>query len=167
MTCIAYRHGVLAADRAVTSNGSRLYDVCKVSRRADGALIAVAGSMGEAVAMKRWLLDGANGQAPTHRENNGTEAVLVLPSGDVYEWESGVMIGPIFPAAGRDFFAWGSGAPAALGAMMMGASAKKAVEVASQVNLYTSAAVDCVSLEPIPLDVAVRQIRERLSVVAS
>lgn len=146
MTTIAYRHGVLAADRAVTANGSRLYDVGKLSRRADGALIAVSGSAGEAGAMKRWLLDGAKGQAPAHRDKCSTEAVVVLPSGEIYEWDSGVMIGPIVPAAGRDFFAWGSGSMAALGAMLMGASAKKAVEVASQIDVYTSAGVDCLSL---------------------
>lgn len=123
MTTVAYRDGVLATDSASTAGGIYSGSVRKMARSPDGSLVGVSGGTVACAELLRWVEGGMQGRPDV--------------SGDVY----GVLIGTdrtvhIIEDGGRpvaieaSFFACGSGREIALGAMAMGASAQRAVEIA-------------------------------------
>lgn len=144
MTVIAYRDGIMAADRQSTISGVRACEVTKVARRDDGALIGMAGNAGLAAAVFRWFLAGEVGaRPPMHMnadEHKTALVVIVRPDGSVEEhgadgWS--IVEGP--------FFAYGSGLEAAIAAMHMGADARRAVEITNLVTTGCGMGIDVVT----------------------
>lgn len=161
MTTVAYRDGVLAADRRVTGGPSIYYDICKLRRGPCGTLYAMAGATSYALALLDWLMAGQQGPAPTNPPETPIEVITISPAGEINEWYNGLRIGPILCGPG-DFLAWGSGRGGALGAMAMGASARQAVEIAARFDCATGGKTDVLELPTTPLHEAARAIERRL-----
>lgn len=144
MTVIAFRNGVMAADRMAVRNGTFANQVTKITRReSDGALIGMAGSGPHATLYARWLIDGEPGAPPSlgDAEDNGG-IFIAYTDGRV---EERTRHGAEFPEG--EFFAWGCGADHALAAMEMGADAKRAVEVACKYDIHCGGGIDVLYLD--------------------
>ena len=119
MTTIAYKDGVLAADTRVTA-GTTIFP--NESKIVEG--VGIAGSW-EAVCALR------NGQAMPKKG-----------------WEALTVAGTMFDSGGEqtlpegDFWAIGSGAHFALGAMAMGATPEEAVKIAARYDTGTNDTVE-------------------------
>lgn len=127
MTVIVFRSGVVAADTRVLRTEQQILPEAfeKIWHLADGGVGAIVGSGCLIDAAKAWLADRALSQ-PDFRECAVIEflanRILVHVEGATYRQQ--VPLG---------FYVWGDGAPAALGALYMGATALEAVEVAAKV----------------------------------
>ena len=139
MTTIAYRDGRLAFDSLASINSIRSGYVTK-AYRIKGCLVVGAGAFGSLQQFRAWVSDGMNGQAPELRE--GDQMVLVAPDGRVLEYESSGWIWVRSP-----YYAWGSGWELAMGAMDMGASAYRAVQVAAARDLHSGGPIRQLCLE--------------------
>jgi ATP-dependent HslUV protease subunit HslV len=124
MTVIALRDGVMASDSLCTRGDHRLAQVTKIAKGADGSLLGVSGDALRCAEFLRWFATGCIG------EPEGDEweiyAIVARPDGSVGIIED--CCSP-FPVEGP-FFAAGSGADYAIGAMAAGASAEEAVRIA-------------------------------------
>lgn len=153
MTTIAFKDGVLAADRRSTvstvgssdeletvvyDNSTRKIDRVQCS---DGIvrLVAVSGVASYLNRVGRWVTDGMQGQPPRTGEST---AVIFSPNGRLhFVTEDGI---DEFDIAD---FAFGSGAAFALGAMSAGASAVEAVKIAAKYDAGTGSQVNFVSID--------------------
>lgn len=127
MTTIAYRDGVLAADGRSTSGHLIVNDkTTKIHRLSDGVLFALAGNDAYEAPMLYALEEGGPLPAYDFDNDGGFIAVLVEVDGTLktYEGEGD------FSYVTDQFAAFGSGADFAYGAMEMGATAERAVQVA-------------------------------------
>ena len=128
MSTIAYRDGQMAADTGMTgSNGSHLLHTHKIVKRADGALIGAVGDAAYAAAFLKWAVDEVGPPPDAKRLDGSTDRGVIVRAIDA-PWE-------IYEARGMfscfgPYFALGSGAPEATGAMHAGASAVDAVRAA-------------------------------------
>jgi hypothetical protein len=142
MTTIVYRAGVMAADSLSTTNsetgGSRkftcekLYQLHTHSR--GKIIVGLAGDTFAGLVFMDWFTTG-NPLEPPQRLIDGDAdfTALVLTRSGLYEydrWCRGERIR-------LPFYAVGSGAKAALGALHMGAGARKAVQVACKIDPYS------------------------------
>ncbi len=129
MTTVAYKNGIIAAD-TLGSRGNYNHSRCvKIAKR--GPLLAGgSGSSAYLQTFFAWFRNGCVGPAPAmscpKEDDVWAEGFVVLPNDQIgifgaYQWA-------INPYAG--FYASGSGAPLALGAMGAGATAEEAVRVA-------------------------------------
>lgn len=140
MTTLAFRSGTLAADSRTTTGGTIDPGLSKKVRRlADGRLVGTTGQSAEALRFVRWLEAGADGDAPALHDSR---VVIVETDGRIFVHEAEGW----YPAAGSDFYAWGSGAAAALGALHVGASAAEAVRAATFVDPSSGGPVQALSL---------------------
>lgn len=123
MTTIAYRDGVLAADTLVSTNsGWRDGSMSKVVRR--GRLLAAAcGNTGCMQVFLDWVRAGCRAEPPRMDEN--TEGAIFMPDGLIIVFEQ-----PGATPIRTPFYAMGSGARFAIGAMEAGAGAVEAVAIA-------------------------------------
>lgn len=136
MTVIAYRDGVLAADSRTTTEseaGGIRHFKCQKLFRKKGSIIATAGENGPGLAFIRWYGSGrpfpevfAIGEADF--------SCLVLTAKGLFEYDKWGVAEKITLPKTAPFYAIGCGAKAALGAMHMGASARKACAVACRVD---------------------------------
>ncbi len=128
MTIIAYRDGVMAADTCVTdsfiTNGMKLH-------KKSGHIIGFCGDVAQALVFVDWFFNQKKNRKPDLASETGWEA-LVLNKDGVTTWDRSLR-----PIPMEDhFYAIGSGANLAMGAMEHGASAKKAVEIACKRDPY-------------------------------
>lgn len=116
MTVIAFRDGVLAADRRVTDgHGRQTGEVDKIGRHL-GFRWAWCGDHGNAKRLLDWILSGGDGPQPKAKSGS----VVVIPDeGQAIIYGQGTS----WPVPDAEFHAWGSGSCYALGAMAMGAGA--------------------------------------------
>jgi len=129
MTVIAYRAGVLAADSRATYDDTGITRCTKIFRKA-GDIIGVSGE--DDGAMMLFVDWYGTGRAKPDILVMGEAdiGILVLTSKGLLrfdKWCRGERV------AGR-YYAIGSGAYAAMGAMHAGASARRAVEIACRVD---------------------------------
>lgn len=124
MTTITYRDGVMAADTLVTSGNCRLGAHRKIGGR-NGLLWGGCGDAAWCKRFRDWVATGLRGKL-TKPPNERTGGMIVLPDDKIlmvhasgYELRDGLA-----------FWADGSGADYALGAMQMGATADEAVRAA-------------------------------------
>lgn len=143
MTTLAYRDGILAADRRMMCAGWKVpYEATKIFslNSPKGIIAGVTGEYAEAVALIEWLRKPAqSSEMPKISENS---RVVVVTARDVLE---------IYEASGvftvrAKYAAWGSGMPPATAALIMGASAVRAVEVAAMVDEGTGPDVEMISI---------------------
>lgn len=141
MTTIVYRDGTLAADRRVSHGDSIVADTYrKVFETHDGWYGAWCGAVVDGHAFQIWA-DDLRDKPPPKGHYTG---VLVSPKGVVHEFENGV----ILPRPRKKkFFAWGSGANTALGALHAGADARKAVLIAQKVDAFSGGGVDSIKIK--------------------
>jgi hypothetical protein len=139
MTTVAYRAGVLAADTRGTINGwiTPAADR-KVFKLADGRLLGFTGSFERAYPFKEWLEGGGKGDKP---DLSDSRAIVIQKRGPRLIYEGAGWYEEESP-----FGAWGSGMPAALAALHMGASAIEAVKIAMLVDNNSGGRVISVSL---------------------
>lgn len=135
MTTIAYRAGVIAADRMMGGWQS----VDKLLRLKDGCCLAGCGRMDDLAEVGAWLMAGAKKDAKPDIERDESEFLLVHPNGDCY-WLSTPFLRQV--KVNDEYIAVGSGARYALGAMAAGASAKRAVEIACRFDPHTGKGVN-------------------------
>lgn len=153
MTTIAYRGGILAADSLETlcteAGGARKFHCEKIYRKKlpDGstAIIACAGESSPALLFLDWY---GTKKKPLKVLIDAVAdfTCLVLTKAGLFEYDAycrplPVMLEP-YP-----FYAIGSGAKAALGAMHAGADAATAVEIACRVDTYSAPPVVTMRLD--------------------
>ncbi len=134
MTTIAYRDGIMAADsRAYSGNRDYMGAKAKIERLEDGTLIGVSSTVvGGGEEVREWVKAGTN---PKAELNKGFTLLLVKPDGKVFvAVDTTLLSGPLT----ADFFAVGTGSDIALGAMGMGATAIKAVEVGCRLDPWSA-----------------------------
>lgn len=144
MTTIAWDGTMFAADRML-DNGGLKSNVVKVFRLPDGSVV---GGAGDSILIRKridWLKNGAVDTDFPHSAKDDQSASLlrVLSDGKILLYMDDYLPLPIEDA----FYAIGSGRDFALAAMLLGESAKKAVEVASHFDTNTGMGVDCIIVE--------------------
>lgn len=141
MTTIAARAGQIAADTLTNTGGLRDY-MTKLIVDTD-AIVGIAGSICESRILAEWYLDGGNRNVRPNWALYGEEKpechiLVLMRNKSIWTVDRTLVIEPVI----GDFWAIGSGAAAALGAMHMGASAFEAVEVACKVDISTGGQVE-------------------------
>lgn len=139
MTTIAYRDGIIAADGLATRNGIIVERAGeKLQRLPNGHVVGVTGEVHRRQLFVEWYLDQSK-----ERPDLSETSVMVLTEKGLFEYEGKCGFSQIHDK----FTAWGSGSPAAMAAMQMGASAYEAVRVASEVDIYTGGAITSMRYE--------------------
>lgn len=125
MTTIAWDGQTLAADTQVNScNNIPCGATTKIGKTPDGYFWAFSGSLQCQETLVEWACGDRLGPLPTFKESNGC-LILIAPDGVVREWW-----GEGWIQMRAAVFAWGSGERIAMGAMLAGADARRAVEIA-------------------------------------
>lgn len=144
MTIIAYRDGVIAADSRCTyegeAAGTQVFKCEKLFRKTvptldrtdqEEVILATQGETFSGMVFVDWFGTGKDmPELLVHGEADFT--VLILRKDGLYEVDRWCR--PIKVL--EEFYAVGSGSKAAMGAMHMGASAARAVEIACRIDPY-------------------------------
>jgi ATP-dependent protease HslVU (ClpYQ) peptidase subunit len=143
MTTIAYKEGWMAADTQATFCETK-HRTHKLRRLPCGGVIGGCGPAAEVVRAMEWVIGGMKGKAPKLRDS-----YLVIAFGDgrvvTVEDKHWTMLEANGPVSS------GSGHQAALVAMRhFDASAEEAIHAAASVDIFTSAPVDTMRVEPKP-----------------
>ncbi len=135
MTTIVFRDGALAADsRAYSGDKIGIGSKTKIHRLEDGSLVGCATTeVGFSERFVAWLKAGKPDDFVVPNEID-FQALHVQPDGGVFYYHNSYF--PTGPLE-AEFFAIGSGAQFALGAMQMGAGAIVALEVACELDLWS------------------------------
>lgn len=155
MTTIAVRAGVMTADSMM---GGSIRGTCRKIIRIEygdgpgGDIVGGAGNLADVQAMFRWFKAGADMDKPPawinhHGEKPDAEIIVMQSDGKVFvidDHMARIEVG--------EFWAIGSGAKAALGAMHMGADAKRAVEIAAMVDTQTGGDIETATFAPVVSD---------------
>jgi len=129
MTTVAYRDGVMAADCGCFSDGLYQGEVDKLWVLPSVGLVGCCGEIGAMVRVVEWLKGGVDrGKKPSLPDDCDFEAIVVDPQGEVSHYD--LHLSPM--RVTNEFHVIGSGRKLALGAMVAGASAEKAVQIACQ-----------------------------------
>ncbi|AXQ69686.1 peptidase HslV family [Caulobacter phage CcrSC] len=134
MTTIAFRDGVLAADRLITDRGARLGYKTKIVQR-KGILACGAGSTIVCREFTDWFLKGMKGSPPSmrlHPDRPASECVIYFAKDRFLTFD-----GDGIAEVEAEYHTLGSGAAFAKGAMAAGADPVRAVEIAIQFDLYS------------------------------
>jgi len=124
MTVIVYRDGVMAADRSIWLGGGVVAgEMRKITRMANGALLACAGSQSTSTMFANWLQK--SGDRPAVVNENGFRALQVHPDGAVTLWDE--LLQPTTYEA--PFYVCGVQSAFTLGALYANASAEEAVRL--------------------------------------
>lgn len=139
MTTIAFDGKTLAADRKAT--GSQQMNVSKIVRFGDGWMMACCGYYDHFIEVVHWLEGGGrdNDKPDLSRQDDQSTFLLVGPHGKSY-WLTWPWLRRVEIA--EPFIAFGSGGDYAMGAMAMGAGAKRAVSIACQLDPYSGKGID-------------------------
>lgn len=133
MTTIAFRDGIMAATTAAWTS---IYQGSgpTIFRTRDGGLVAMCGDTNMARSFVRWIeANEDEAQIPRIPEKTDFGAIVVGRNGVVGRFTESFQRQDI----DAEFHALGSGSLLALGAMAMGASAEKAVEIACQFDPWS------------------------------
>jgi ATP-dependent protease HslVU (ClpYQ) peptidase subunit len=132
MTTVAYKDGVMAADSVITDGVLKSGRLWKITRHdASGALLGVAGKVTEIVDYLNYFR--RYGITKTKKFS------LLESTGLIATVDGTVMLvedSTIYPIE-EEFFAIGSGAAIAMGAMRCGVSAIIAVKIACEIDLHS------------------------------
>ena len=139
MTTAAWDGKTLAVDRQMTSGDLKTIGL-KLHRLGRYRYAVYAGDFDQCNQMLDWLrASGKRAKKPTPTE----ASVLLL---DTRKRVCVLYENSLTPLAIQAPYAIGSGSGPALAAMLLGHDAKKAIEVASQLDIYTGGGCDFVSL---------------------
>jgi hypothetical protein len=144
MTTIAYKNGILAADKQATY-GSIKHPTTKIWRLGDGSVAGGAGELSFIHAMMKWLDAGGDPATfPAHqRDKDDWQPIMVVrPNGQIQIYERT----PYPTISEGKYFAIGSGREFAFMAMRLGKSAAEAVALTSEFDPGTGSLVDTLTL---------------------
>ena len=142
MTTIACDGKTLAGDKQVTTGGTATLTtkVFKVKTKKGTVLAGYSGDLADGQAFIEWLKKGEN-ELPDMSVLN---ALVIKKNGSVKVYHD-AQKGRAADMGTLDMWALGSGCDYALGAMKFGATAKEAIEIASELDVNTGLGVDVVS----------------------
>lgn len=146
MTTIAYRSGLLAFDSLVSDDSCKIGFIEK-ARVLTNCMVAGAGNVEDIAAFLDWF--ERHGGSMEHRtkyfpENTAgsLSGLIIYRDGSIYMCDE-----KLYPyKVNTKFAAIGTGSNVALGAMLMGASAAKAVEIAAQIDTHTGGEIKVLTL---------------------
>ena len=147
ISVVAWDGRTLAADRQGTSGGNKT-TVTKIAAVQDGKMlyaVAFVGLHTAGLKMLEWFQEGAvEEDFPSIVDDGDSLTSLIVAS------KRGLVVYEQCPTP--IFFkdklqAWGSGASVALGALAMGADAKKAVEIACKYDIYCGLGIDAITVK--------------------
>lgn len=128
LSVVAWDGKTLAADRQ-GSQGDLRFRTCKIRKLPNGDLVAFTGPLENGMAVALWYEKGADPAAwPASQKGDDWSRLIVVSRGKVFVYEQLPLRQPVLERVA----AWGSGRDFALGAMAMGATAERAVQVASR-----------------------------------
>lgn len=136
MTTIAYRDDVLAGDTQITCGGTIDGWVQKVFRKGQ-LLYGATGASGPSNAFHSWVEGGMVGDAPIMKVGDAEANGFLFPGNGRVAWR----YNDTWTTHHAPYFAYGSGAELALGAMIAGASAEEAVSAAALRDTNTGGAI--------------------------
>jgi len=140
VTTIAYRNGIIAADRLVTHGKVREGLTSKIIKR--GRILAgAAGSTSQCQRFLDWVERGCIGDQPALIGQEYSIDGFIVSDGNLVCFN-----GETYWTIEADFYAVGSGEQFARGAMAMGASATRAVRIAARFDIGTGREVDVLSV---------------------
>lgn len=148
MTTIAWDGETLAADRGSWSNG--MHQAVRKAHRVtapDGRrfLVALAGDGAFAISVLRWMRGEVSDPGRCLDDDMTRDVAVVIDERRrVFRLNSRLLY---VPYMGR-IHTHGAGQEIALGAMMAGADAVKAIRITMQVSDYAARGVDCVRFRP-------------------
>lgn len=144
MTTIAIKHGMMAADSRVSleteAGGARMFRCEKLYRIMLGrkqAIVGLAGGSFDGLEFLDWLIAGKKDPPQRLIDGDAAFTAVVLTRNGLFEYDRWCRADKIL----EPFYAVGSGAKAALGAMHAGASAQKAVQIACKIDYYSGGPV--------------------------
>lgn len=132
MSVIAWDGKTLAADRQATAGNGRKMRATKIYQLDSGAVVGFVGDLDQGARVLAWMEAGAKDEDfPKPIDEESRTTVIIAQDG-----ECQVCWGdfPLTHAVDEPFYAFGSGADLALGALAVGATAVQAVEIACQFN---------------------------------
>lgn len=139
MTTIAVRDGIMAGDSLGTVSGWKQPGrERKLFRLDNGCIAGLSGDVAQGHVLLAWVKSDRSEEQP----KGDARISLLHPNKRIEVFEDG---GSYFENA--PFMAWGSGMPAALGALHAGASAKEAVRIASLVDTLTGGKIITMALK--------------------
>lgn len=142
MTTLAYDGRTLAGDRQLTLGGTPM-PATKIFRL-NTELIGLCGSVQESLMFLEWFRNGKDPEAKP-KLTEGFSALVITPD-RIMRYEDGLMPWPV----DLPFWAAGSGADYALGAMAAGKNAAEAVEIAIRFDINSGIGVDALTFEGDP-----------------
>lgn len=145
MTVIAWDGTTLAADRQADYGGAKL-SVTKVYRLDEDRLAAISGSGAHGMALLEWLRGGGDlFEYPKPSSDEDVAFVLVVHrNGEVWNYERAGYRTPLHESVP---LAMGGGRDFALGALAMGADARRAVEITNQLSSCCGMGVDTLTFD--------------------
>ncbi len=131
----------IAGDSRITDESTGLFFRSKkVFLLSSGEAVGISGSIPDAMKFLEWYESGCDGENHPDFTSEKFDALVLDKNGSLFSWDSHLV-----PSRIEDeFFAIGSGALAAMGAMHMGATATQAVLVAAKLDRNTDEKVVCV-----------------------
>lgn len=146
MTTITWDRKTLAADRRMI-NGNLIMSQYKIQICTcnDGDWVLTAcGDTDKALDLIQWFREGHKDEIYPNYQAGEDFATLVAVNfkGQAFEYNHLSVGVPIIDK----YMAWGSGGHFALGAMAMGADARKAVEIAAMFDCYSGGDIDSVEI---------------------
>ena len=149
MTTIVYKNGILAADTQETVGGvqRRCNKLFRVKRKDDTFIIATAGNSYTGMMFVDWFRKGSMQEDVPDLTNLDADEedfeCLVWESKSAKLWSVNRLFHMIeVNLEDHPFYAIGSGADVAYGALAMGSSARRAVEIACEWEIHTGLPVE-------------------------
>lgn len=142
MTCIAYRDGVMAADTEMSIGDIK--SRCDKIAKKKGHLIGMCGTACPPLATFLEAFTKRDEEARKLMNGYSFSCLVVTPKGELQVWDEKLVFEPLKVP----FYALGCGGAVALGAMEMGASARRAVGVAIKWSVSVSGPVTTLRLTP-------------------
>ena len=134
MSVVVWDGKTLAADKQGTI-GDVAMTVTKLWKLDDGTVVGGVGDAFGAISLRDWYINGAD---PEKWDPDNETALIVAKDGEC----KFLAELPVFMPVEDPFMAWGAGADIALGAMMMGANAVKAVGIVCEINVTCGCGID-------------------------
>lgn len=124
----------------MTCNGVR-FETTKAHKLPDGSLFASCGEVENNVAVRQWL--SGSGDKPILSKDDSFDGILIKPDGTA--WMLNKNLHPV--AIESQCFATGSGRDFALLAMHLGKTAREAVDLAAEMDVWTGMGVTELHIE--------------------
>mgnify|MGYP001612490594 CR=1 FL=1 len=141
MTTICWDGRTLCADRQLTTSGVR-FETTKAHRLKDGSLFASCGALENNVAVRQWLNGGDD--KPAIDKDDDFDGVLIKPDGTAWMLNKKLHL----IAIESPYFSTGSGRDFALLAMKLGKTAREAVELACELDIWSGMGITELTIEP-------------------